>query len=779
MKKIMVVDNDRIILRFMTKLLEKEGYQVVTAADGLNALDILKTYTPDVIFVDLVMPNIDGEALCRLIRDMPKLKDVYLIILSAITVEERTDISQFGANVIIAKGPFNETAQHVLYVLNQPDLASSRCLSGEVFGIKSVYPRGITKELMSIKKHFEIILERMSEGILEINSEGRIVYVNPAALLLINKLEKELLGSSFVDLFSGDDRRRVGSLMKIKSNKPKTITEDAPVRLNGHQVTLNILSLYEDESKFIVILSDVSERKLAEEALRKAHSELEKRVEERTAELTTANEQLNREIDERKQAEEALRESEETIRALFNATTDSAFLMDLEGTVIAMNIGGVKRIGRSLDEIIGRCIYDFIQADVAESKKAKIEEVFSSGKPICFTDQRAGMHLYHSIYPIFDKQGKVEKVAVFARDITEQKLVEKELLEEEEKYRFLVESTEDHIYLVDKNLRYLFVNQKYLSRFALPMNKILGSKYEEFHSNEETKDFAEKVNKVFKSGESLSYEYRSERDSRYFIRTLNPVKEKDGRTMSVTVISKEITERIQAEESLKLSNEKLLKESNQRKVLSKRLIDLLEKDRKEIAMELHDHIGQILTALKMNLEMIGSRLKHSDHELASQIKDAEQKAIDALTDINHISHGLKPGMLDTLGLKPSLGDLFDGIQEQTDIKINFFSRNVPKRFAHEKELAVYRIAQEALTNIIKHAKAKNVFVNLSKMGDVLFLSVEDDGVGFEPGQVMGSISKKKHLGLVIMKERAVQFGGEFSIESRKPGGTHLSVEIAI
>jgi len=535
MKNIMLVGNDRIILRFMTKLLEKEGYQVVTAADGLNALDVLKNYTPDVIFVDLIMPNIDGEALCRLIRDMPKLKDVYLIILSAITVEERTDISQFGANVIIAKGPFNEMAQHVICVLNQPDLASSRCLSGDVFGIKSVYPRGITKELMSIKKHFEIILERMSEGILEINSEGRIVYVNPAALLLINKLEKELLGSSFVDLFSGDDRRRVGSLMKIKSNKPKTITEDAPVRLNGHQVTLNILSLDENESKFIAILSDVSERKPAEEALRKAHNELEERVEERTAELTTANEQLNREIDER----------------------------------------------------------------------------------------------------------------------------------------------------------------------------------------------------------------------------------------------------IQAEESLKLSNEELLKESNQRKFLSKRLIDLLEKDRKEIAMELHDHIGQILTALKMNLEMIGSRLKHSDHELASQIKAAEQKAIDALTDINHISHGLKPGMLDTLGLKPSLGDLFDGIQEQTDIKINFFSRNVPKRFAQEKELAVYRIAQEALTNIIKHAKAKNVFVNLSKMGDVLFLSVEDDGIGFESGQVMGSISKKKHLGLVIMKERAVQFGGEFSIESRKPGGTHLSVEIAI
>ena len=86
MKKILAVDNDRIMRRFMTKLLEKEGHQVVTAEDGLNALDILKTYTPDVMFVDLVMPNIDGEMLCRIIRDMQKFNDTYLVILSSIAI---------------------------------------------------------------------------------------------------------------------------------------------------------------------------------------------------------------------------------------------------------------------------------------------------------------------------------------------------------------------------------------------------------------------------------------------------------------------------------------------------------------------------------------------------------------------------------------------------------------------------------------------------------------------------------------------------------------------
>ena len=87
MKNILVVDNDQITLKIVKNMLEKEGYQVVTAKDGLNALDILKDHTPDFIFVDFIMPNVDGEMLCRIIRSIERFKDVYLVILSAIAAE--------------------------------------------------------------------------------------------------------------------------------------------------------------------------------------------------------------------------------------------------------------------------------------------------------------------------------------------------------------------------------------------------------------------------------------------------------------------------------------------------------------------------------------------------------------------------------------------------------------------------------------------------------------------------------------------------------------------
>jgi len=238
-------------------------------------------------------------------------------------------------------------------------------------------------------------------------------------------------------------------------------------------------------------------------------------------------------------------------------------------------------------------------------------------------------------------------------------------------------------------------------------------------------------------------------------------------------------ERKKAEEALRHSNEQLLKEHDQRKMLSKSLIELLEKDRHEIAMELHDHIGQTLTSIKMNLEMIRTQLKPTDTELGLQIRAAEEKAVQVLKDIRSISHGLKPNVLDALGLVSSLRELFNEIQGNTDMEIQFFSRNIPKQFEPEKQLAIYRIAQEALTNILKHAQAKKVFVNLVKKEKVLSLSVEDDGVGFSPDKAMTISKRKGPLGLLVMRERAAQLDGEFTIESQIGKGTHLLVEIPL
>ena len=264
-KKILVVDNNPVMLKFMTNLLEKEEHQVVTAENGLAALDILTTFTPDIVFLDLVMPHIGGEKLCQIIRDMPTLKEVNIIILSAIASEREIDINAFGANACIAKGPLNKMAQKVLLALEKSNQRSPAVLPDQIIGREDVFPRHITTELLSIKSHFEVILKSMAEGILEITPEGRIVYVNPAVISLINLPENKLLGSNFTDLFQETDRQRIKNDLAAMDTQPQSVNEEVSLIMNSKQMSLSLLPILDKEDQtIIIILNDLSERKRME-----------------------------------------------------------------------------------------------------------------------------------------------------------------------------------------------------------------------------------------------------------------------------------------------------------------------------------------------------------------------------------------------------------------------------------------------------------------------------------------------------------------------------------
>ena len=264
-KKILVVDNHPLILKFMTKLLEKKGHEVRTAENGLAALDILETYIPDVIFIDLVMPHISGDKLCRIIRGMPRLRNVFIIILSAVAVEEVKNFTEFDADAFIAKGPFNKMTEHVLTALDRLDMETSIVLSREIAGSRSIHQQEIIKELLSSKRHSEVILKNLSEGILEITPEARVIYVNPSATVLTGIPEQKLLASNFIELFQGEDRERINNLIMMIGYEPRTIPDDSPVILNDKQVSIKVIPVKEEESThIIVILEDITERKLLE-----------------------------------------------------------------------------------------------------------------------------------------------------------------------------------------------------------------------------------------------------------------------------------------------------------------------------------------------------------------------------------------------------------------------------------------------------------------------------------------------------------------------------------
>ena len=270
-KQILVVDNHPVMLKLMSSLLEKEGHQVRTAETGLAAIEILKSYTPNVIITDLEMPNINGEKLCRIIRSMPELKDVHIIILSAIAAEKDMDFTEFGANACIAKGPINHMKQHIIAVLEELDQGTFDCESSNVRGIDDICEREITKELLTSREHFEAIINNMSEGILELTADARIVIANPSVISLVGISEEKLLASNFLDLFEKKNKQRIKTILETNWEEPQIIPEDSPIILNGRLVSLNFIPIKDAiHESIIVIITDVTEKKHIEEQLMKA-----------------------------------------------------------------------------------------------------------------------------------------------------------------------------------------------------------------------------------------------------------------------------------------------------------------------------------------------------------------------------------------------------------------------------------------------------------------------------------------------------------------------------
>ncbi|WDN89990.1 hypothetical protein BuS5_02960 [Desulfosarcina sp. BuS5] len=275
MKKILVVDNHPVMLQFMTKLLEGMGHDVITAEDGLAALDVLESCLPDIIFIDLIMPRIGGKKLCRIIRNMPEMKSVFIVILSAVAAEDDLDFISLGANACIAKGPVQIMRNHISDLLNSPDFGASRGLLNKTLGYENMTMRQISKELLQSGRHYKRILRYLSEGVIELSVDERIIFVNPVAISLACIPEEKLLSLNFIELFQKEHQDKIiGILRESKSDrKSKSDLHEDPdyfiVPLNGNQVEINILPVEDYENNTtIVILNDVTEHKKIEEQLR-------------------------------------------------------------------------------------------------------------------------------------------------------------------------------------------------------------------------------------------------------------------------------------------------------------------------------------------------------------------------------------------------------------------------------------------------------------------------------------------------------------------------------
>jgi PAS domain S-box-containing protein len=289
-KKILVIDNNRIILNWMKKLLEKEGHDVATAEDGLLAITILDEFQPDIIFTDLIMPNIEGDKLCEIVRSKGLHDNCYLVLMSAAAVEINFEEVDISAEAFIAKGPFNEMSRNILDIINQSDPGQPGNGPKPVVGVDSVYPRQMTRELLSRNDHLKTVIDSISEGMLEVTA-GKIVYANQTACALFGLRPEQLLSVAPETLFEGEAADRVRSLMAAAVATTTEIGSQQPLWLAGKRVLIKRLPVI-GEHTTILMITDVTEHFAIEQELRNYREHLEHLVEERTAELTRTTAKL-------------------------------------------------------------------------------------------------------------------------------------------------------------------------------------------------------------------------------------------------------------------------------------------------------------------------------------------------------------------------------------------------------------------------------------------------------------------------------------------------------
>jgi len=302
-------------------------------------------------------------------------------------------------------------------------------------------------------------------------------------------------------------------------------------------------------------VQDITERKTFEKDLLIQKERLENQVREQMAELRTANADLKKEMEERRRAEEMTQQSEEKLRSLLNACTDSILLTDTEGMFIDLNETVARRIGERVEDLVGTNSYDTLPRSVAEGRREKAAEVIRTKEPVRFTDVREGRLFNINIFPVPDIQGEVERLAIYAKDITTRRIAEDRLRESEENYRALTDSIPGFIMAVDREGTIHFINRTMPS---FSSNEVVGTNVTDYTAPEHHQRELNAIRETFETGKPNRYEiqivgldgYRT-----WFETRTAPI-EKKGRISEVIMVSVDITDRKRTEKLLQESEER-------------------------------------------------------------------------------------------------------------------------------------------------------------------------------------------------------------------------------
>ncbi|MGD1153191.1 MAG: PAS domain S-box protein [Syntrophales bacterium] len=470
----------------------------------------------------------------------------------------------------------------------------------------------------------------------------------------------------------------------------------------------------------------------------------------------------------------AIRDSEQRFRHIFEHSPAMVYLTDVDGVILDMNVAGARMLGYdSPRDLLGIKSSLHVYADPKDRKRFR-EIIEQTGSVQDFETRfrrRDGTIIDVRITSTIrkNKKGGVEGYEGFIIDVTDRKQAERALQDSEEKYRTVVDNSLSAIFIHQGGI-FRFVNR----RFA----EMLGYDNQEDIVGRPFWDVVHPIDRAMVKERGLKREKSDFSPSRYIFRAIK----KDGTMIWVDLRAThatymgdaavvgnliDITQSIRAEEEVRN--------------LSMRLIEVSEDEKKRLAADLHDELGQALTSLHFDLESLqtsfGAKFSGQKKRCQRLIRIVEQMA----DNVRKTTSYLRPDLLDHLGLVPALEwSIHDFTARRTETEVDFQTLGLKKRLNPKIELALYRLFQECMTNISKHAKATRVEIMLTYSHPRVIFIVRDNGVGHEPSK-HGTASAKSPggIGLLSMKERVASLGGSIDIASAPGKGTTIRAEIPV
>lgn len=486
---------------------------------------------------------------------------------------------------------------------------------------------------------------------------------------------------------------------------------------------------------------------------------------------------------------EKLRENEARLRQVLDSTQDAIFAIDLEYRFLVNNRSHQQALiesGGHLFQVGELILSPDYPPEVVSHWRAAYDRALNGETfkmETNWPDASGQLHYSeNNLAPLRDAVGAIRGVLVMVHDITERKRAEEalqqmnetleqrvsertyELAASEQKFRELADSITDVFFAFDRELRCTYWNKASELISGIPAEQAIGrTMLELFPDNPDVHQLMLLYQNVLitKQTQSMVNEYKIEGASHFYEIHAYPT------VTGLSVFVRDATKIYQIQRDLEQSYAHM-------RDLSRQVIEAQENERRAIGRELHDEIGQTLTGLKILVEMVQRQSVETSREKLVQMQDVVGELID---HVNALSLDLRPPMLDDLGLLPALLWFIDRFTSRMNVTVAFQHDGLQnKRFTPAVETAVYRLVQEALTNIARHAKVETANVRILVREKYLELSVEDQGAGFD---VQTAFERRDALGLNGMRERVRLLDGDLNVDSTPGVGTRIFIRLPL